>query len=94
MIGGIGTIADLGISITSSILTRKLEAAAIRETTRLRIAEAAASGDVFEGMQEGSGAITKFAAVLGAAGLGGAASQSPEIEEFLNQTKRRQDPIR
>jgi hypothetical protein len=32
--------------------------------------------------------------LLGAAGLGGAASQSPEIEEFLNQTKRRQDPIR
>ena len=27
-------------------------------------------------------------------GLGGAASQSPEIEEFLNQTKHRQDPIR
>ena len=32
-----------------------------------------------------------FLSLLGA---GGAASQSPEIEEFLNQTKRRQDPIR
>ena len=34
MIGGIGTIADLGISITSSILTRKLEAAAISSSKR------------------------------------------------------------
>ena len=69
MIGGIGTIADLVVSITSSIITRRIEAAAIRESTRLRIAEAAASGEVFEEMRGGSGKITKFAAVLGAAAL-------------------------
>ena len=66
LIGGIGTIADLVVSITKSVVARSAEAAASKVVTEAKLKEAAASGVSIKNLSESNKRLFAFAGVVSA----------------------------